>query len=225
MSANSSGQVREMTQVFISRAELLPGGETTGDHKKLQREEMELVERDKNNVDRSVCGLFRGSFRYDPLNIRAIRDDEDGVERCPRCMWELEEGFCLRCHAGLDDDGLMPEDFSDLDDRLSESTYDESDEEMELEIDMEDRDPDIDPDLWTQDDSDISLDGDGRPIHTVREFPEGGWGIERRGARNLGPPARAAGVPRVGERVDWEHRAQRWYSDGPTSGDEDDEAE
>jgi len=213
-----------MTQVLISRAELLPGGETTGEHRKWQREEMELVERDKNNVDRSVGGLFRGSFKSPLLNLRAIRDDEDGVERCPRCMWELEDGLCLRCHAGLDDDGMMAEDFSDLDDQLSTSTYDESDEEMDLEIDMEDRDPDIDPDLWTQDDSDISLDGDGRPIHTVRGFPEGGWGIERRGGRNAGY-VRAAEIHGVNDAIDWERGVRRWHSDSPTSGDEEEEGE
>ena len=210
-----------MTQVFISRAELLPGGETTGDHKKWQKEETELVERDKSNVDRRVGGLFRGSFKS-PL--RAIRDDEDGVERCPRCMWETEDGLCFRCHPAFYDDGMMADDFSDLDERLSASTYDESDEGMELEIDMEDRDRDIDPDLWTQDDSDISLDGDGRPIHTVRELLEGGWDVERRGARNIGAPVRAAAVPRMGEALDWEHGVQRWHSDAPTSGDEEDEA-
>lgn len=225
ISADNSGQVREMTQVFIGRVELLPGGETTSDHKKWQREEMELVERDKSNDDRTVGGLFRGSFKPPFLNRRAIRDDEDGVERCPRCMWELEDGLCIRCHVGLDSDGVMAEDFSDLDDRLSTSTYDGTDEEMDLEIDMEERAADIDPDLWTQDDSDISLDGNGRPIHTVREFPEGGWGIERRGARNGGGHARAAGVSRMGEAVDWEHGGQPWPSDGALSDSDDEEQE
>jgi len=224
-SADISEQVREMTQIFISRAELLPGGETTGDHRKWQREEMELVERDKNNTDRSVGGLFRGSFKSPHLNLRAIRDDEDGVERCPRCMWELEDGLCLRCHAGLSDDGMTAGDFSDLDDQLSASTYDTSDEEMDLEIDMENRDPDNDPGSWTQDDSDISLDGDGRPIHTVREFPEGGWGVERRGARNAGGHGPVAGFPRMGEVIGWEHGVRYRHSDSPNFGDEEEEGE
>lgn len=213
-----------MTQIFISRAELLPDGETTGDHKKWQKEEMELMERDKSNVDRSAGGLFRGSFKSPFMNLRPIRDDEDGVARCPRCMWELEDGLCLRCHIGLDGDEMMAEDFSEFDDRLSASTYDTSDEEMELEIDMEERDPDIDPDLWTQDDSDISLDGDGRPIHSVREPPEGGWGVERRGAPNVGGHARAAEDPGMGGAIGWDDRVRRWHPDDPTSVDEEEEA-
>lgn len=86
-----------MTQIFIKNAELLAEGETTEDHTKWQLEEAELVEKDKNTAG-NYGGLFRGNF---PLNNRRnfhpIRDDEDGVSRCPRCAWELEDGYCVSC--------------------------------------------------------------------------------------------------------------------------------
>ncbi|KAI9875573.1 MAG: hypothetical protein M1830_008325 [Pleopsidium flavum] len=177
--------VREMTQIFISRAELLPGGETTGDHLKWQKEETELVERDRKNADRMLGGLFRGSFKSQHLNLRAIRDDEDGVERCPDCTWELEDGVCMRCHTRIDNEGIMrhtSEDFSDLDD-LSETTGDDSDEEMDVEVDMEDHDQELGFDGL--DDGDISLDGDGRPIHRVDDLSDDDFGFGRTGPRDI----------------------------------------
>ncbi|MCJ1365853.1 hypothetical protein MMC16_004978 [Acarospora aff. strigata] len=208
-----------MTHIFISRAELLPGGETTGDHKRWQGEETELVERDRNNLDRSTGGLFRGSFKSPGLSFRAIRDDQDGVVRCPRCLWELEDGVCLRCLAGVEDANTIPEDFSELEDR-SDSEYDASEDDMDLEIDMEDQDGDIDPDLWTQDDGDISLDGNGRPIHMGGEFSDGGWGLERASARNTGGHSRAQGGSRRREGPAWEHGSPDEYDALSTSGSE-----
>lgn len=87
-----------MTQIFITRAELLPSGETTEDHQKLQREEAEIVEKDKKSKGSPHGGLFRGCFEF-PVRVRipAIQDLEDGVDRCPRCTWELEDGVCHSC--------------------------------------------------------------------------------------------------------------------------------
>ncbi|KAL8813453.1 MAG: hypothetical protein Q9223_000221 [Gallowayella weberi] len=78
-------------------AVLLPAGETTEDHKTSQIEEARLVEKDKANHD-AGGGLFNGRFKGRSARIRApIRDAIDGVDRCPRCTWELEYGMCSSC--------------------------------------------------------------------------------------------------------------------------------
>ena len=90
-------QVRDVTQVFATRPELMPVGETTQDHKKWQEEEAALIEKDRATTGRKG-GLFRGCFRSSRRRRAAvIRDDEDGVDRCPECAWELEDGQCQSC--------------------------------------------------------------------------------------------------------------------------------
>lgn len=87
-----------MTQIFISRAELMPEGETTEDHRKWQQEEAEIVEKDKKATSDHSRGLFRGCFLLSSRrNANPIRDTQDGVDRCPRCTWELEDGYCASC--------------------------------------------------------------------------------------------------------------------------------
>lgn len=88
-----------MTQIFVTRAELLPPGETTEDHRKLQQDEVEIVEKDKKSNGSHRGGLFRGCFENSlgRPNGPPIRDLEDGVDRCPRCAWELEDGVCHSC--------------------------------------------------------------------------------------------------------------------------------
>ena len=94
-----------MIQIFANRAELMPVGETPEEHKQWQDEEAALVERDRS----SRVGLFRGCFRM--LTRRSItlatpiRDDEDNVDRCPRCTWELEDGQCGSCGYHVEDAG------------------------------------------------------------------------------------------------------------------------
>lgn len=97
-------QIRDMTQIFAKRAELMPVGETTQEHKKWQDEEAALVEKDRTTTGLKG-GLFRGCFkltRRRQLNV--IRDDEDGVDRCPRCTWELEDGLCESCGYPMGED-------------------------------------------------------------------------------------------------------------------------
>ncbi len=78
----------------------MPPGETTEEHRKLQQEEAATVELDKANHTPGG-GLFRGRFRCFARAPRrtapVIRDVQDGVNRCPHCMWELEEGECRSC--------------------------------------------------------------------------------------------------------------------------------
>lgn len=99
--------MRDITQIFISRAEFLPEGETLEDFKKWQQEEADIVEKDKKNDSRGG-GLFGGRFRHLPHhNLSAIRDVEDGVDRCPLCSWELTaEGHCTSC--GFETDNTYP---------------------------------------------------------------------------------------------------------------------
>lgn len=79
----------------------MPVGETTEEHRRLQQEEAEIVELDKASLADGGGGLFRGRFRYfvpaPRRTIPAIRDVQDGVDRCPHCTWELEDGECGTC--------------------------------------------------------------------------------------------------------------------------------
>ena len=90
-----------MTQIFANRAELIPPGETTEEHKKWQAEEAALLEKDRSSKG-PKGGLFRGCFRRRSI-MRAAPIRDDGVDRCPRCTWELEEGQCESC--GYPDEG------------------------------------------------------------------------------------------------------------------------
>ena len=86
-----------MTQIFTKRPELMPVGETTQEHKRWQEDEAALVEKDRAATG-PKGGLFRGCFRLTrQRQVPVIRDDEDGVDRCPRCTWELDEGMCTTC--------------------------------------------------------------------------------------------------------------------------------
>lgn len=76
----------------------MPEGETTEDHRKWQQEEADIVEKDKKASGDQSSGLFRGCFLLPSRrNARPIRDSQDGVDRCPQCTWELEDGFCVQC--------------------------------------------------------------------------------------------------------------------------------
>ncbi|OJD23550.1 hypothetical protein ACJ73_05092 [Blastomyces percursus] len=89
--------IREIVQMFISRAELLEGDETTKEHLSNKLAETEKMESDKSNKDPVNGGLFQGCFKCPlPFN-EPINDILDGVTRCPRCAWELEEGECHHC--------------------------------------------------------------------------------------------------------------------------------
>ena len=183
-----------MTQIFVSRAELMADGETTHEHAASQEEEAGIVERDKSNQDPRTGGLFRGCFKQNiPMSASGvIHDVEDGVVRCPMCAWELEDGYCNFCLVDYDTDMEgYSEDDTDLDvsaedDILSTEEADPSDSE--------------DAERWSvptgrvrnlidgQAD-DISLDGDGFGLHTPHY--NGDYHIARTAAQGLiGHPAR-----------------------------------
>ncbi|KAL8709118.1 MAG: hypothetical protein Q9220_006139 [cf. Caloplaca sp. 1 TL-2023] len=97
MSNLRTAHVREITHVFVNTAILLPSGENTEDHKKAQKEEAEIVEKDKATQTQRRGGLFDGRFRHLARSLAPIRDAHDGVDRCPMCTWELEAGLCNSC--------------------------------------------------------------------------------------------------------------------------------
>lgn len=89
--------VRELVLIFIGRSELLPDGETSEEHHTLAREEAKIVAEDKANTDPTTGGLFKGCFSRRRTRIMPIHDPGDGVDRCPECHWELEDGVCEQC--------------------------------------------------------------------------------------------------------------------------------
>ena len=179
-----------MTQLFVNRAELIPEGETTEDHRKWQREEAEIIERDKSNTDRKTGGLFRGCFRSHRPYSGPIIDDADGVTRCPVCAWEIEDGMCQQCSIAFGSDGEVysVEEFSD-----SEGpSFDSDGESVESSVHT----------AWRaesraalgavyDDDGDISLDGNGHSVHTYDDMADGEFTFGRAAAQGLlGRPIR-----------------------------------
>lgn len=179
-----------MTQLFVTRAELIPEGETTEDHRKWQQEEADIIERDKSNTDRRTGGLFRGCFGAHRLHSGPIIDDADGVTRCPVCAWEIEDGVCQRCSVAFGSDGEVysVEDFSDSEvlsfDSDSESVSSSANTAWHAE-----RRAALDADHG--DDGDISLDGNGHSVHTSDDMTDGEFAFGRAAAQGLlGRPIR-----------------------------------
>ncbi|RVX73993.1 hypothetical protein B0A52_02883 [Exophiala mesophila] len=87
--------LRDLSHMFVGRAELLPEDETLEEHQTGKREEADLLA-----ADRAGPGLFKGAFAVKSRVLRlggGILDAEDNVVRCPECHWELEEGHCGQC--------------------------------------------------------------------------------------------------------------------------------
>ncbi|KAL9122335.1 MAG: hypothetical protein Q9187_001108 [Circinaria calcarea] len=192
--------VREMAQLFASRAELMASGESTEDHKKCQEEEATIVERDKANLDERTGGLFRGCFKARLQGARpTIRDEEDGVTRCPNCTWELEDGYCNACGVGYGSDGeeFSGEDLSFSDDGESDTgRLSFSDDHYGHPITDEDADYAALVEMgWNED---ISLDEDGQSVHTDYEHTLGELTFGRGAAQGLlGQPIRRNGSSNV----------------------------
>jgi hypothetical protein len=137
--------VRELTHSFIKRVELLPPGETLDQHTKWQKEHADIIQQDRTNTEPRKGGLWRGFFRRVGPRIPrpALRDVEDGVDRCPYCQWELEDGMCQRCGLPFDENGTGTWDFSDIDGLSERSGRGVSSElgnelDVDVEVDMDD---------------------------------------------------------------------------------------
>ncbi|KAI9791919.1 MAG: hypothetical protein M1833_001301 [Piccolia ochrophora] len=152
--------------MFMNREELMPPEETPGEHQRSREEESACLERDKANQDREAGGLFRGCFRTRRRITQAIRDEDDGVDRCAGCGWELEFGRCERCGLRYGDDGRLvdgsiDDGFSDMSDdsstgdSVTESLRDV--EDLDAEIDMEDPEVDLDFDAFEMGGADYAL--------------------------------------------------------------------
>ncbi|KAJ6103871.1 hypothetical protein N7486_004093 [Penicillium sp. IBT 16267x] len=90
--------VRAVVQMFTTRAELLDTEETTAEHSKNHKEEIEKLDKDKANTDPQSGGLFGGLFTPKPPQLKPVIDIDDGIMRCPNCSWELEDGQnCAGC--------------------------------------------------------------------------------------------------------------------------------
>lgn len=108
----------------------------TEDHRKWKDEEAALVEQDRSTAGLKG-GLFRGCFwthmaRRPIIRVHPIRDAEDGVERCPACTWELEDGRCESCGYSFETDTDIMTDSdteyphgADMDDDLLEALAEE----------------------------------------------------------------------------------------------------
>ncbi|KKY29018.1 putative ring finger domain-containing protein [Phaeomoniella chlamydospora] len=109
--------------MFVSREELLPRDDTLQEHHEAMLAEAQLVETDKRDKS-ATGGLFKGVFKNASILGQAaravLRDLEDGVDRCPMCSWELEDGLCNHC--GFDAAGSV--DFSDDDGQSISTDYD-----------------------------------------------------------------------------------------------------
>ena len=94
-----------MTQIFVGRQDNLPLGDTLEQHTRWRMEEAQAVHQDKNNAHPTTGGLFKGCFpAIEPRHpLRRIRDNFDGVERCPVCTWEIEDDECYHCGARFGD--------------------------------------------------------------------------------------------------------------------------
>ncbi|MCJ1394751.1 hypothetical protein MMC18_007631 [Xylographa bjoerkii] len=184
--------VREMAQIFVARAELMPVGETTEEHLTAKQEEASIVERDRSNTDSKSGGLFRGCFKGSLLIGRngVIRDVEDGVDRCPYCAWELEAGFCTSCQQTIDSD-MEGDDFYDHSD---DSDIEPSETDMTVSDGYNPNFPGADWMVPPEHPDDISLDGDGLGLH--RPHYDDNFAFGRAGAQGLiGRPINRSGSP------------------------------
>jgi hypothetical protein len=175
-----------MTQIFISRAELMPEGETTQEHAETKLMEASIVETDKSNTDYRTGGLFRGCFRSASTWFREpIRDFNDGVLRCPTCTYEMVGHRCTHCGETLSDSDV--DSIGDGESIISEDFTEEDDMTVSEDIAVHPRhiyDMDGYPaHMGYMDHDDISLDGDGHGVHTPTEY--GTSSIGRRAAQDL----------------------------------------
>lgn len=134
--------MRELTHSIIRKTELLPADETLEQHSKWQKEHADSIQQDKDNTDKRNGGLWKGFFRRPTRLPRpALRDLEDGVDRCPYCQWELEDGMCQRCGLPFDENGTGMWEYSDgLSEQSGRGMNSEQGSELDvdLEIDMDD---------------------------------------------------------------------------------------
>ncbi|KAF2098506.1 hypothetical protein NA57DRAFT_75747 [Rhizodiscina lignyota] len=133
--------IKDLVAVFMSRSDLFPPNETAETLEKARQEEADIVQKDKDNKDARKGGLFRGVFLIRrALHPRPIRDPEDGVDRCPFCHWELEDGACNHCDQGYSEAeigqwGNSFTTFSEVDETSEFSGRSEDQEGVDIDMD------------------------------------------------------------------------------------------
>ena len=176
--------VRELVLVFASRNELLPDGETVEEHAKFVKEEAAEVAKDRADTDSHSGGLFKGRFAKAAARATTIRDEEDHVERCPRCLWEVEDGFCTACGEYM---SASHEDVSE--DDYESDTEDDTEDELDHAMDMEDAHA-----FFFGADGEPFRYGDGSAYLHGHRYPNPVSGASRRGHRH---PATGRVVPTI----------------------------
>ncbi|KAI5251395.1 hypothetical protein E4T42_04326 [Aureobasidium subglaciale] len=127
--------IKEMTNVFMRRHDLLPDGETIEQHEQWKFEEADIVRRDKSDDHPRTGGLFKGFFRPRRAKVLPIHDPDDHVDRCPECHHEVEDGRCENC-------GIYMDSWSDTDTDVSLSSMSNSLDVEDIPDDFEDEDHD-----------------------------------------------------------------------------------
>jgi hypothetical protein len=201
MILTGGSQIKEMIDIFINRSDLLPAKETTAEHLIWRKEEADRLERDKANKNPKTGGLFRGCFREQKRGRRwhggVLRDEEDGVDRCPDCMWELEGRYCSQCDVSYQDDGPVTRSshwghFSDIDDTEDSDGFGiGTDDELDGDLDLDEPDSSLGFDVYG---------GESFPIDVDDAYDEymdyhatGVYAIQREMARgSIRPPVRRA---------------------------------
>ena len=130
-----------MIPIFLGRPELLASGEKLEQQLQWQKEEANSVQEDRKNSNPVTGGLFKGCFKQRLPRVRyAIRDEDDGVDRCPSCNWEIEDGMCPSCGYEFEDDGAIRPSFGGFSDMDPSERDMFEEEDLDGDIDLEDHD-------------------------------------------------------------------------------------
>jgi hypothetical protein len=129
-------QVKQLVEIFVNRAELMPVDETIEQHKERRKEEGDIVEADRA----TDAGLFKGCF----LNRQPVGhlrfNEENQIIECTECGAEYISGtMCEHCGIDFEGDEEQFNTFSDIDGMGSIEGYDV---EFEGDIDLEEVDED-----------------------------------------------------------------------------------
>lgn len=159
--------IRDMIETFVLRAELNSPHGAGAELRKQQKDALAVVKRDRASEGTPHGGIFQGMFKHSKP-VRALRDSEDGVVRCPVCLWEVSErgGMCTGCNRRVLSDTHLGHDFSDDDDDDDDDDQDDDDD---------DDDDDNDDDEERGDDSGSETDSQEGLAWADGEVDLGAW--------------------------------------------------
>lgn len=147
--------VRDIVNIFVARAEIMPAEESAATHQQRREEERDIVEKDRG----SAHGLFKGTFTGRHIQ-RIIFDEADRIHRCGACGHEFRPGpTCSYC--GTDFEG---EEEQLADDHWSDDADDDEDDVDGIDVELDDIEYDIDDHLAGEDMSQMGYDSDGEEL-------------------------------------------------------------